>query len=156
MSLLGVLDGHGDPNDPDPVNRVSAKVQTVVGRAAPSDLSRIDTATGTMAVALLLGARQLPDDRSEEANRYEEASPITHVTADDPPFLFIHGDKDEVVPFEQAGLMSDALKAVGVTAQVVRIPGAGHGPAFPGAESPPDYIDAMISWFQQHLRKQEI
>ena len=44
VSMLGVLDGHGDSDDPDPVNRVSAKVQTVVARAAPiSHGSRLRT-----------------------------------------------------------------------------------------------------------------
>ena len=42
VSLLGVLDGDGNPDDPDPVNRVSAKVQTVVARAAPADMARLD------------------------------------------------------------------------------------------------------------------
>jgi dipeptidyl aminopeptidase/acylaminoacyl peptidase len=38
-----------------------------------------------------------------------EASPITHVTEDDPPFLLIHGERDEVVPVEQSQLMYDRL-----------------------------------------------
>ena len=33
-------------------------------------------------------------------------SPITHVTADDPPTLIIHGDKDFLVPIQQAESMS--------------------------------------------------
>ena len=39
VSLLGTLDGKGDAKDPSPVNRSSAKVQVVVARAAPTDLT---------------------------------------------------------------------------------------------------------------------
>jgi hypothetical protein len=35
MAMLGTLDGKGNPDDPDPVERESAKVQCVVARAAP-------------------------------------------------------------------------------------------------------------------------
>jgi len=39
VSLLGVLDGKGMAEDASPVNRESAKVQVVVARAAPTDLT---------------------------------------------------------------------------------------------------------------------
>jgi acetyl esterase/lipase len=150
VSLLGVLDGKGDPDDPDAINGVSAKVQVVVARAAPVDHTR--WSTGEVG-ALLFGASNSQDPQSEEARRYREASAINYVSADDPPFLLIHGDADQTIPFEQAGLMSDALKEVGVDSRVIRIPGAGHGPTFPGAENPPDYIGAMTDWFDQHLKE---
>ena len=150
VSLLGVLDGKGDPEDPDAINRVGAKVQVVVARAAPVDQTRMSTSAPA---ALLFGARNSQDLQSEEARRYREASAINYVSADDPPFLLIHGDADQTIPFEQAGLMGDALKGVGVESRVIRIPGAGHGPTFHGAENPPDYIGAMTDWFDQHLKK---
>src|SRR4051812_41718807 len=40
VSLLSTMDGGGDPNDPDPVNRESAKLQCAVARAAPIDLTQ--------------------------------------------------------------------------------------------------------------------
>ena len=40
ISMLGVLDGKGDSSDPDPVERESAKLQAVVARAAPTDLTQ--------------------------------------------------------------------------------------------------------------------
>ena len=152
VSLLGVLDGRGDPDDPDPVNGVSAKVQTVVARAAPADLARMEGNTG---VALLIGAFAGQDLGPEEGRRYWEASPVNFVSADDPPILLLHGDADQTVPFEQAELMSDALNGVGVETYIVRIPGAGHGSGFPGAQNPPDYIGLMIDWFDKHLREKE-
>jgi hypothetical protein len=44
--MLGVLDGKGDPTDPDPINRVSAKVQTVVALYPPIDLRKFDGTLG--------------------------------------------------------------------------------------------------------------
>ena len=34
----------------------------------------------------------------------------------------------------------------------VTIPNAGHGPNFPGAVNPPDYLSAAVRWFDEHLR----
>jgi acetyl esterase/lipase len=106
VSMLAVLDGSGDPDDPDPINRVSAKVQTVVARAAPSDLAKIETVSGTGLIALLMGTLPSPDPQSSEALAYREASPINYVSANDPPILLIHGDADETIPHDQSLLSS--------------------------------------------------
>jgi fermentation-respiration switch protein FrsA (DUF1100 family) len=34
---------------------------------------------------------------------------------------------------------------------LLRIAGAAHGPTFPGAANPPDYLGEMVRWFNQHL-----
>ena len=156
--MLGMMDGEGDPADPSPVNRESAKVQTVVARAAPFDL-RSD------AGAPLFGFRgDAGRPGTEEARLLSEASPITYVTADDPPVLMIHGDADPTVPYERSVDMHAALQAVGVESHLITVHGGGHGARFDalvvgGArvskepESPPDYIGAMIDWFDRHLRE---
>jgi acetyl esterase/lipase len=159
VSMLGMLDGEGNPEDADPVNRVSAKVQAVVGRAVPSDLSR---STGG-AVATLLGsdlgrdfdpdADQMDEGLAEELRKHVEASPITYVSSDDPPTLLIHGDADGTVPFDQSQRFLEALRVAGVTSRLLPIPGGGHGPTFRGSENPPDYIGAMIDWFDTHLKR---
>lgn len=150
VSLLGVLDGQGDADDSDPVNRVSAKVHTVVARAVVADFARMEARGELM---LLLGAFPSEDPGTLESRRYREASPITYVSEDDPPILLLHGDADQVVPYEQAELFRDALKAAGIKTRLITILGGGHGPTFRGAVDPPDYIGAMIAWFDEHLRK---
>ena len=55
-----------------------------------------------------------------------EASPMTYVDKDDPAFLIVHGMNDNLVPLEQAVLLTDALKAQGVEVQYLPIDGAGH------------------------------
>lgn len=151
-SMLGVLDGQGNPEDPDPVNRVSAKVQTVVARAAPTDLANIETSV-VGSIVLLMRARPASDPQSEESLAYYEASPINHVSPDDPPVLLIHGDADDVVPHDQSLSFKDALVAAGVAARVLTVPGGGHGPSFPGAVDPPDYLAAVVEWFDRHLKR---
>jgi acetyl esterase/lipase len=48
--------------------------------------------------------------RSEEVLR--EASPITHVTPDDPPFFVIHGEHDSLAPVHQARAFVRRLREV--------------------------------------------
>lgn len=147
VSLLGMLDGKGDAKDPSPVNRMSAKVQVVVARAAPTDL----TLSSSSRNHPLFGFRRSERTESDEYRHFVEASPVTHVTPDDAPTLLIHGDADEVVTYDNSEVMKDALEHAGVPADLLRIRGGGHGPTFPGATSPPDFVRAMVEWFNRYL-----
>jgi fermentation-respiration switch protein FrsA (DUF1100 family) len=149
------MDGTGDPNDPDPVNRQSSKLQCVVARAAPVDLSQMRPSNGIDAVSLFLGvaANQPMQKNSAESKTVWAASPINYVTSDDAPFLLVHGDADATVPFHQSEIMEAALKKVGVPVKLVRIEGGGHGPTFAGAKNLPDYKAEMLKWFDTYLRK---
>jgi len=129
----------------DKIDDHSAKVQVVVARAAPTDLTLF-----TSSIALF-GYRAPTDKLSQEYRNYVEASPVTHVSADDAPTLLIHGDADNILPYRHSEVMRDALTKAGVATELLTIPDAGHGPHFPGAVNPPDYISAMISWFDEHL-----
>lgn len=155
VSLLGTMDGAGDPDDPDPVNRQSAKLQCVVARAAPIDLSQMSPTNGADAVALFLGvaATQPLTKNSAEYKTVWAASPLSYVTADDAPFLLVHGDADATVPFRQSEVMETALKKAGVAVKLLRIEGGEHGPTFSGAKNPPDYKAEMGKWFDTYLRK---
>ncbi len=149
VSMLGTLDGKGKAADPDPVERESAKVQCVAARAAP-----IDFLTGTNGNFVLgMAQPKAGMEATEEYRIYKEASPVTHVTPDDPPFLLMHGDKDELVAFAQSEEMQAKLKAAGVPVKLLRIPGAGHGETFPGAVNPPDYLREMVRWFDLYLMR---
>ena len=160
-SLLGVMDGEADADEPGPIGQVSYKVQAVVTRAAPLDL-REDPG------APLFGFR----DSFSRMGSFEkriliEASPITYVTPDDPPFLLIHGDADPVVPYEWSERMLAALQEAGVQSSLMTVEGGGHGPRYEATvvvdgkrtrqlpDNPPDYIGAMIDWFDTHLFEAE-
>jgi acetyl esterase/lipase len=54
-------------------------------------------------------------------------SPLTYVRRDTPPILSIHGDKDDLVPYEHAVRLHKALDKAGVPNQLITIPGGHHG-----------------------------
>jgi acetyl esterase/lipase len=64
------------------------------------------------------------EERRELARRM---SPVTHVSPDDPPFLLVHGDRDDLVPLSQSQLMEEALTKAGVPVALEIVRGAGHG-----------------------------
>jgi len=149
VSMLGTLDGKGDPTDASSINRLSAKVQCVVARAAP--LTFMEGGIGEE----FLGVRaaQVKKEGSPEYKIAYEASPLNHVSADDPPFLLLHGDKDDIVPIKNSEYMEEALKKVKVPIRFLRIEGSRHGPAFPGAINPPDFDKERVAWLDKHLKK---
>ncbi len=56
----------------------------------------------------------------------EELSPLTYVRPGLPAIISIHGDKDDVVPYEQATRLHAALDKAGVPNQLVTIHGGKH------------------------------
>ena len=86
-----------------------------------------------------------PEKRLQIAARM---SPITHVTADDPPTLIIHGDADKLVPIQQAQTIIARLESAGVPTRLVVKTGEGHGWK--------NWIGDMreiADWFDQYLAK---
>ncbi len=83
------------------------------------------------------------------------ASPVTYVTADDPPFLILHGEKDALVPMEQSEILLAALQSVGVRAQLVRVVNANHsfkpdgGPINPSRK---EIAQLVVAFFEQMLK----
>jgi acetyl esterase/lipase len=71
--------------------------------------------------ALLIGAAPL--DRPDLA---KAASPVTYVDKNDPPFLIIHGEKDELVSPNQSRLLSAWLKVSGVQNELIIVKDAPH------------------------------
>jgi acetyl esterase/lipase len=57
----------------------------------------------------------------------QRVSPISYVRKGLPPILTIHGDKDQLVPYEHAVRLHDALGKSGVPNQFITIPGGKHG-----------------------------
>lgn len=62
-------------------------------------------------------------DRRELARRM---SPLTYVRPGLPPIITVHGDADNVVPYEQSVRLRDALTRAGVPNELVTVPGGRH------------------------------
>ena len=162
-ALLGTLDGSGDAADADPVNQASAKVQAVMAVMPATDLPSLRTPLAQSMTEMLMGFAYLPPamappglvrDDDPEVRAFREASPTSHVTADDAPFLLIHGDADEICPIQQSEVLEQKLKSAGVTVRLVRVAGGQHGPNFllkPGDPRMPDDLGEAVQWFDGHL-----
>lgn|GEM_PF-516314 len=103
----------------------TARVAAVCAIAAPSHLTTLGPEHDRPAspASLLIGG-PLPEFR-EAAQR---ASPLAHVSADDPPFLLVHGDGDQTIPVAQSVRLDAALRAAGVESSLLVLEGGGHKP----------------------------
>lgn len=88
---------------------------------------------------------------AEKPGAYRLASPLTHVTPDDPPTLLVHGAEDRGVPPEQSRRMADALKSAAVPAELVIVPGAGHGFYSLGADKVRELGQRAVEFFRREL-----
>jgi acetyl esterase/lipase len=110
---------------------ISSRVQAVVDWFGPTDLSVIGAQAGPHSViqhndpkspeALLLGG--LVQEKKDLA---KTANPLTYIDKNDPPFLIMHGDNDQLVPLAQSTMLAKALIDAGVEVTMKTIPGAGH------------------------------
>lgn len=123
VALLGVLDEARDAAASDPVLRQSSRPQCVVNYFGPVLLTRTpELDFDTQPPPELFG--DAPD------SAYAAASPLHFVTRDDVPFLHVHGDADDIVPVGHSRMMDEALRAAGVSSELVVITGGGHGDFF--------------------------
>jgi acetyl esterase/lipase len=152
VTMLGVLDGSGNSTDPDPVNRLSARVQCVVANAPRSDLRNASGATVSFVGQPPPNTLGGQDPIASEA--YGVASPITHVTSASAPLLLIHGDADSTVPFQQSEAMLAAMQRAGAPVKLIRVPGGAHDFARVVSQHPewPDVFGESVRWLDDHLK----
>ncbi|MBN1844421.1 MAG: alpha/beta hydrolase [Sedimentisphaerales bacterium] len=138
--VLGTMADEGDPQAKDEVLRAASRVAAVVAYFPPTDLRPLANKNNpyrTRFPALMF-----------DPNEADNVSPLLHASQDDPPTLLIHGDKDRLVPLWHSEKMCAALKEQGVEAELMVMPGAGHG--FIGAPAR-RARDAWTDWFVKHL-----
>jgi acetyl esterase/lipase len=99
----------------------SSRAQVVVDLYGPTDLTD-DFAKSRKEVIRFLGGKKF----EEASDMYRLASPVTHVTKDDPPTLILHGSIDSTVPIHQAELLVEKLKSAGVVYEYDRVEGWPH------------------------------
>ena len=144
VCMLGVLDGNETPLDDTPINRMSSKVQCVIARAAPTSF------LGSSMGETFLGFKKRDIPSSIEYKTAKEASPIFLVSPDDPPFLLVHGDHDEVVPVDHSINMHQKLKEMNVKSKLLVVEGGAHGP---GLVDTPEIKDLFVNWMDEHFKE---
>jgi acetyl esterase/lipase len=154
--MMGAFGAPGDSNAKDPVDRASSTVQAVACFFPPTDLLNYGK-EGQTAIDLAMLRPFWPafgvTDATPAEKRLEMGksfSPIYGVTASMPPTLIVHGDKDILVPIQQAERFVAKLKEVNVPHKLEVRPGKGHGWAVPEMEQD---LALMADWFALHLGK---
>ena len=143
VALMGVanvpeFEGSGGWSD------YSSAVQAVCEWYGPNDLFYgLNLEEGDSIFEKLFGGKLGTIDAQMKAG-----SPMTYVRAGLPPFLIMHGNADRLVPFAQSQMFYDALKEKGNDAELITVPGQGHG-FFDGKE----YYDKIIAFFIRTLKK---
>lgn len=123
----------------------SSRVQAVVNVFGPTDMAFCyEKSSVAWIFRLFMGGTP-----SEVPGQYKAASPITYVSKDDPPVLTLHGDKDALVPIEQAKALDEKMKAVGASHTLMVFKGQGHG--F-GGEDAKRAADATWEFLDRHLK----
>jgi len=154
-ALLGTSGGVPELEGEGGSEGFSSRVQAVVDWYGPTDLSKMGGRYDRpdSPVCRLLGG-----SLHERMELVRMANPITYVTPDDPPFLFIHGEKDHVVPFNQSELLYEALKEAEVDATLIKVENADHGfqPNPPDAAIKPalqEIFEMTVDFFDKHIKK---
>lgn len=126
-SLLALSNNNDVTEFYPPGIRLHFKIKLALDFYGPSDFIMLATNPDTSVnnernpVSILLGA--MPVDRPDLAKR---ASPVTYIDKDDPPFLIVHGEKDESVPNTESKILSSWLTLTGVKNKLIIVPGAPH------------------------------
>jgi acetyl esterase/lipase len=149
-ALVGLTAHRPDLEGTNGVVGPSSAVDVVVDWYGPADLTTMPRKRLPPQIAARLPPEVVapPEEhltRGLEGAAYADASPITHVTPDAPPFLLVHGTADWLVPFAQSEQLEAALTAAGVPVRLVPIEGAQH--IFDGH----DDVDAVVQLSVDHL-----
>jgi len=158
VSMLGTSSEHQFSSEEDN-SGPSCQVQAVVNWFGPIDFCKIDDE------ARALGIKACTDQADSFESLYmgfpvqsntqqtSQANPTTYINDNKiPPFLIMHGDQDNLIPYTQSKHFADKLLASSDTPQVILelIKGAGHGGfLFDSHQN----LAKVLDFFDSHLKK---
>ncbi|MGQ3480746.1 alpha/beta hydrolase fold domain-containing protein [Paenibacillus sp. TY11] len=142
LALLAGLEAMGSLDD-------QVNIQAVVDWFGPTDLlsmsqypSVFDHDSPHSPESKLVGGAI-----QENKEKARSASPIRYIHPSAPPTLIMHGDADDVVPYEQSVEMFKALRRAGNYAEMYKVKGAGHI-----GFTQPQTMEVVKSFFKKHLK----
>ncbi len=164
--VIATADDKVNPTAPDPVDRVSSRVQAVAVLFPPTDLLNwggpglnLINAKEPLKIARTWGAVDfriwndkfaLYEDVNDTAERNKiakEVSSLYFVSPDDPPVFIIHGDADPTVPLQQSRSIIARLNEAGVPNRFVIKKGGKHN----GDDMKPEWLE-FVDWFDKYLK----
>src|SRR6478672_5816638 len=90
----------------------------------------------------------------ESYAKLKAISPLFAVHRGMPPFLAIHGTRDDQVPYEQSTMMCEAMRKVGARCDIVTVEAGGHGMSGWKDADQQHYKADMIAWLKATLTLQ--
>jgi acetyl esterase/lipase len=94
-------------------------LRCVVAGGAPCDFDFIPSDSSALVHVMGGTRKKLPE-------YYAQASPLTHASADSPPFFFFHGSADLLVPPESSRKLYERLRSFGVETEYHTVENQGH------------------------------
>jgi len=104
----------------------SSRVSSVVDLFGPTNFITMQSECKIKGCSMLPTEQLLGCKVLQCPDKARQASPITYVTDDDPPFLILHGDKDPLIPPAQSAELNNKLKSAGVDSNLIVAKGFGH------------------------------
>jgi acetyl esterase/lipase len=153
VALLGTTNDVSDFNTHDVCKQASPAVQAVCNWFGPTDFlrmndfkSRIDHDSPSSPESKFIGG-SIQKNKQQVAR----ANPITYVSKSDPPMLIMHGDVDQLVPFNQSELLIAALRKQKVESTLYKVKRGDHG--FGGAVDKPEKLfKLVVNFFDKQLK----
>lgn len=141
VGLLALADNPGDPGAEDPVETLSSKVQAAVAIS-----SVLDPFADTPSYVFASFVGEPPNSTTGNralSEKWIEATPVSHISEDDPPMLVIHAKNDPVatIAWSESGVR--ALQEAGRDVEYISLDEGGHVPALD--------IDHISSWLSRNL-----
>ena len=130
-------------HESDELNEFPSRVQAAVSVAGPTDLLQMG---GWHNAPDSPEARLLGGPIHDRADLAKLANPITYLSANTPPILLIHGDRDETVPVNQSLLFYEQL----VNGSIYRVKDMDHG-LNSNQVSEADLLRIILTFFDRHF-----
>jgi acetyl esterase/lipase len=139
VALMAVLDD---------VNTLGSKEK----RLYPDYSSRVQAVVPMYGVHDVLKRARVDNKElnDEDVKLCRNASPVTHISSNDPPALILHGTKDDLVPVSQSKILHKQLTASTVPSELIIVEGAPH--SFHLQPKQRDLRPVVIKFFDRHLK----
>jgi len=128
------------------VTAYSSRVRAVVDWYGPVEFSAIIPLKNKFQEYYEAATQLIGQPLESSPDLISKASPLSYLTADDPPILIMHGVKDGVVPFQQSQTLYNALKQKGIDAIYDLYPENDHE-----FHEERDY-KKVVDFFDKHLK----
>lgn len=127
---------------------ISSRIQAAVPMGARTDLLSAHNGEITRSERGAIWRQFLSGSQDQSPETYRAASPLTHLTSDDPPMLFLTGELDDEAT--RAGTFRNKAAELNVKTEVKIFPNAGHG-FFNTPETFAKMIDEVAKFLEQNM-----